>query len=429
MGIPKASVLLLLGLALRECFSFWTGHPSDFELWVRLGYAMNHGGNPYGVLPPVPGLSYADVFSANNTATIAYLPFWPILTGLIFALYSATGLQNRFLCYFMLKQPAILGDVALAYLLYRYVSVRKSSLAGRWALSFWLFVPFTVIISGIWGMFDSIAISFVAISLMSQRKLRRSLWAGLAVFAKSIPIIYAAPITLGKPARGKDVVALILAGALPVALSACTILVMGWPISTVGATIGSTVGKEGGSMSIWDAFFYFNYLGLPAPPSEISGALGYAWIPAIILLTLVALSRFRLETDHGLVQALLVCTFAFLIFKAQITEQYALYFFWLAVVDIALWHPERKRMLAAAVTVAMVYLVVNNYFLLRFLSPVYPGFINFEEAMYKQISPARYAINFLAGTAFTLLNVNYLLAVLRCPKGSTWFDKLNCLEC
>ena len=267
---------------------------------------MNHGGNPYGVLPPVPGLSYADVFSVNNTATIAYLPFWPILTGLIFALYSATGLQNRFLCYFMLKQPAIFGDVALAYLLYRYVSVRKSSLAGRWALSFWLFVPFTVIISGIWGMFDSIAISFVAISLMSQRKLGRSLWAGLAVFAKSIPIIYAAPITLNKPARGKDVVALILAGALPVALSACTILVMRWPISTVGATIGSTVGKEGGSMSIWDAFFYFNYLGLPAPPSEIASALGYAWIPAIIVLTLVALSRFRLETDHGLVQALLV---------------------------------------------------------------------------------------------------------------------------
>jgi len=265
-------------------------------------------------------------------------------------------------------------------------------------------------------MFDSIAISFVAISLMSQGKLRRSFWSGLAVFAKSIPIIYAAPMVLNKPARRKDAFALILTVAIPVVLSVATILVMRWPISIVGATIGSTVGKEGGSMSIWDALFYFNYLGLPTPPAQISGALGYAWIPALIVLTLVALSRFRVETDHGLVQALLVCTFAFLIFKAQITEQYALYFFWLAVIDNALWHPERKRILVAAVTVAMIYLVVNNYFLLRFLSPVYPGFINFEQTMYKQISPARYAINFAAGTAFTLLNLKYLLAVLRRPK-------------
>jgi hypothetical protein len=264
-------------------------------------------------------------------------------------------------------------------------------------------------------MFDSIAISFIVISLMSVGRYRRSLWNGLAIFAKSIPVIYAGPIALKRPTSAEGMVALITAYGFPAILSMAIYYVMGWPMSTVASTLGSAIGKGGGSMSIWDALSYFNYLGLPVPAPGIYVALGYLWIPALIAFTLFALCRFRTETDYGLVQALLVCTFAFLIFKAQITEQYALYFFSLAVIDIALWHPERKNILLVGMAVAMTYLVVNNFFLVRFLSPVYPGFVSFEEVMESQIGSVRYAINFLTGTAFTLLNVKYLIEVLRCP--------------
>jgi hypothetical protein len=166
-------------------------------------------------------------------------------------------------------------------------------------------------------------------------------------------------------------------------------------------------------MSIWDAFFYALYMGGPAWPAEVYSALGSVWIPAVIILTFTAVWKFRTETDYGLIQALLVCTLAFFIFKAQITEQYALYLFSIAAVDVALWHPERKRVLIATVIVAMIYLVVNNYFLVRFLSPVYPGFVNFEGAMNSLVGGLRYTVDFLAGTAFTCLNVKYLVEVFR----------------
>src|SRR5206468_12504221 len=39
--------LLLLGLLVREAFSFWTGHPYDFELWIRNGYFVSQGATPY----------------------------------------------------------------------------------------------------------------------------------------------------------------------------------------------------------------------------------------------------------------------------------------------------------------------------------------------------------------------------------------------
>ena len=118
------ATMLLLGLLVREVFSFWTGHPFDFELWVRLGYAMVYGGNPYMPLAPVSGLSFANIYSSEASATIAYLPFWPLITGLLYTVYSAVGFGNSFAYYFLLKQPVIAGDIILAYLLYSYISSR-----------------------------------------------------------------------------------------------------------------------------------------------------------------------------------------------------------------------------------------------------------------------------------------------------------------
>jgi hypothetical protein len=382
---------------------------------------MSHGGDPYGLLPPVPGLSFANVFSIDNTPTIAYLPFWPLITGLMYLIYSIVRLNNRFVYYFLLKQPAIFGDVGLAYLLYSYVSSRRLGDDGFWVLSFWLFSPFTIIISGIWGMFDSIAISFLMISAASIGQFRRSFWTGLSIFAKSVPIIYAAPTTLMNGKKVKCLSALVAAIGLPATLSAATFMIMGWPFPIVSSTLASTAGKGGWSMSIWSVFSYFTYLGLlPAVPSAVYGTLGLLWIPALVIFTWIAMRRFRTETDYGLFQALIVCTLVFLIFKAQVTEQYALYLFALAAVDVAIWNPQRRCLLVATVVVAMIYLVINNYFLVRFLSPVYPGFVDFESAMDSLMGPARYAINFLTGTVFTVLNIRYLADVLNGrPNGRT----------
>src|SRR5208337_3535657 len=109
------------------------------------------------------------------------------------------------------------------YLLFSYISSRT----GRqgvpiWALYFWLFSPFTIIFSGIWGMFDSIAMSFIMISIMTTNYAKRSFWSGLGIFAKSLAIIYAIPITFGKTRNWWPVC---LAVALPILASVLTISV------------------------------------------------------------------------------------------------------------------------------------------------------------------------------------------------------------
>ncbi len=406
----RAAAALLSGLLIREAFSFWTGHPSDFELWVRLGYAMNHGGNPYGVLPPVPGLSFANIFSANNAATVAYLPFWPLATGLIFAVYSFGGLSNRFAYYFLLKQPEIIGDVALAYLLYSYIKGRKPH-ESIWVLLLWLFSPFSIIISGMWGMFDSLAMALILISIMSNGYAKRGLWTGLSIFAKSVPVIYAVPTTI-RQRHGS--VGLLIAVGMPTLFSIAIFLLMGWPISTASATLFSTVAKGGESMSVWDSFFYLNYLAILSPlPPNVYGILGLLWIPAVVVLTLFSFRMFDLKTDYGLIQSLLVATLAFLIFKARVTEQYAIYLFALAAVDVALWHPERKRVLLLMMGAVLVYLLSNNYLLTRLLAPINPNFIQIETGVNESFGLFRYTVNFLSGTIFTILNVKYLITMIK----------------
>jgi hypothetical protein len=372
---------------------------------------MSNGGNPYGVLGPVPGLSFAGVFSTLNAPTIAYLPFWPLVTGAMYAIYHQLGFSDRFVYYFLLKQPIIIGDVILAYLLYSYVSARVRSGSSMWVMMFWLLSPYTVVVSGIWGMFDSIAMAFIMISVMSTNSLKRAFWTGLGIFAKSIPLIYALPTTIRRPGKPWS---LILSIALPVLLSLGTFTALGWPIPTITATLASTASKGGESMSMWDLFFYLVYLRVIQPLTpNVYQVLGLVWIPALLLFTLLAIRRFEVETDYGLVQTLLVVTLAFLIFKARVTEQYAIYLLALSAIDVAIWNRGRKRILLVTMGVVLGYLLINNYFLVRFLAPVYPDFSQVESALFQMIGPVRYAVNFLLGSIFTALNVVYLIELFK----------------
>jgi hypothetical protein len=260
-------------------------------------------------------------------------------------------------------------------------------------------------------MFDSIAISLVMLSILSTSELKRVLSTGLAIFVKSIPVIYAAPVTMK---RLRDLPAAFASIGLAGVLSLTTVLVMRLPLRIATTTLESTAFKGGWSMSAWDAVFYLNYLGLlPSPDSPIYRALGIIWVPVLIALTWVAFRRFGTHTDYALVQSLLVCTLAFLIFKARITEQYALYLFALGAVDVAIWNPSRRSTLIWSVLVALIYLFVNNYFLVRFLSPIYPGFVEFENSMNDAVGPLRYAITLVTGVAFTCLNIRYLVTLLK----------------
>ncbi|HVB95942.1 MAG TPA: hypothetical protein VND41_05000 [Nitrososphaerales archaeon] len=411
----RVRTILIIGFAIREAFSFWTGHPFDFEIWVRTGYWVVRGLSPYAPLPFAPGVSFANDFGNGNNAAIGYLPFWPLLLGAIYGLYSVVGSGNPLVYYFLLKQPVILADVALGFLLFGYVKRQRPDLAPK-VLNLWLFSPITIIVSAIWGTFDSMAMLFVMMALLAPAGRARSAWDGIATFVKSIPVIYVLPLSYSRKDRWVN---LAVALGIPVLSTVVIVFLAGWPVTgqhyTVLSTLENTLQVYGYPLSLWGTWVFLNNLNVLSA-STFQGVLSwgvYLWIPAVVVASLAARRWFGFGTDRSVVQSLLVVTLTFLLARGQVNEQYSIYLLALLLIDATLWNPERVRLFYAVSLVIVAAILTNNVLLIRFLSPVYPGALQFEANLIVSSGQLRNVLLYLEGLAFSGLNIWYLAALIK----------------
>jgi hypothetical protein len=377
---------------------------------VRTGYWVTHGVSPYSNMGLAPGVSFANDFGYSFGAAIGYLPFWPIVAGGLYKFYVLIGSPSRFVYYFLLKQPVIIADVLVAYLLYRYAERRGSDKAS-FVLKVWLFSPFNIIVSAIWGMFDSIAVLFVLFALTARPGAYRGVWAGLATFAKSIPIIFAIPLSWG-PNKVRN---LALAVGIPTVASLAIVWLMGWPFSAFGTTMQSTLPTGRQSLSAWEVIFYLNSIGW-IPNSGLNFYYqwgGYVWIVAVAIATVLAYRWFGFDTERGVIQSMLLVTATFLVLRGQVNEQYALYLYALALIDVALWSPQRTRLLFASIAAVLLYHVTNDLLLIRYVAPVYPHVLTIEANLISAINPERNFLLFFWAMVFWLLNVYFFVVLYR----------------
>jgi len=366
--------------------------------------------SPYADMPLAPGVSFANDYGYGFGAAIGYLPFWPILLGALYEAYAFLGSPSPFVYYWLLKQPIIICDVLLAYFLYRYVD-RRGSDKGRLVLKAWLFSPYNIILSGIWGMFDAIPMLFVVFALTARPGAHRGMWAGLATFAKSIPVIYTIPLARGpKPFR-----TLAIALGIPVVASLAIIWLTGWSFSVFGATMQSTLGVTRLSLSLWEVPFYLNYIGV-IPNSALNYLFpwaGYIWVVAVAIATVLAYRWFGFNTERGMVQSLILITLTFLLLRGVVNEQYALYLFALALIDIAMWSPQRRNIFLASLAAVLAFHLTNDLLLIRYLAPVLPQALTIEAGLIDKINPERNALLFLEGMAFWAINLYYFYSLYK----------------
>ncbi len=411
----RVRTALVLGIAVREVFSFWTGHPFDFEIWVRAGYWVARGLSPYAPLPPAPGLSFANDFGNGANPAIGYLPFWPLLLAAIYELFSLVGGGNRFVYYFMLKQPIIFADVLLAFLLFVYVKRRNPDMAPK-VLALWLFSPFTIIVSAIWGIFDSMAMLFVMLALLAPGRTARSVWEGIGTFVKSIPVLFIIPLSFSREKGWRN---LAIALGIPLLSTVVVVLLAGWPVVgqryTVPTTLANTLHVYGFPLSLWGTWVYLNTLSVVSNSTfqSVFSWGGYLWIPACVIASLLARRWFGFGTDRGVIHSMLVVFLTFLLVRGQVNEQYAIYLLALLLIDAALWSPKRMRLFYAVSVVIIAATVTNNLLLIRFLSPVYPGALQLEASMIDATGQLRNVLLYLEGLAFCGLNVWYLAALIK----------------
>jgi hypothetical protein len=165
---------------------------------------------------------------------------------------------------------------------------------------------------------------------------------------------------------------------------------------------------------LWEVIYYLGYVG--AVPASALGFLswaGYLWIAAVLVATVIAYRWFGFETERGIVQSLILITLTFLLLRGQVNEQYALYLYALALVDVAMWNPKRLRLFLASVAAILMFHVSNDVLFIRYLAPIYPQALTLEAGIIRAIDPERSALLFLEAMAFWMVNVYYLYSLAK----------------
>ena len=408
--------MLALCILIREIFSFWTGHPWDFEVWVRVGYYVANGVNPYTLLDPMPGLSFSGY---STMPSIGYPPLWAFICASMYKLYASMGYPSRFIYYFLLKQPAIFGDALTAYSLHKFISRFGGGERALYAIKFWAFCPFTILISSIWGMFDGFAVGLVLSSLLLLSSSGRWKWSsfllGLSVFLKLLPAIYIPILALFKDLRRRSSFAS-LSISIPLLLSILPFAIYGWDLSGFFNCVSSQATKYPGLMTFWSLLEYIQYSTLGATSAfKLSlSLLSLIWAPTLSVFYLTALRSPRFNLKE-LIQALLITTCLLLLTRLVIPEQFAIYPMALALIDACLWHPRRLNALHAIWILASIYAVINNTLLIRFLSPVSIEAFNLDIAINNNLPTAqiRYLLMHASATIYSIVILRYFLKVWR----------------
>ncbi|MDA4111091.1 MAG: hypothetical protein OK439_01025 [Thaumarchaeota archaeon] len=393
----------------------FTGHPFDLELWLRIGYYVSRGVDPYTITAPIPGLSFP---GAEFMTWIGYPPTWAFFQAGLYKIYSLSGIQDRFLYYALIKQPMIIADLLVGYLLFKIISDLKDGFSGRRAFLFWMLCPFTIVISSVWGMFDQIILVLVLGSVLLIEETQKSaLMEALGFLLKVIPLIYFFILAFVQSSRARiaNYLALSIGASIFFAL-APYLFFSKWSLGQLTSVGVEVTHKIGSSSNYWFILpFYTNHHTLPASVLDVLNIASYVWIPVIAIASIfcVICIRNRENMTQNLSLALLFVTLVFFLTKSVVNEQYVIYFLGFGLIDYyAVASRRRKKLFHAVWVSSFVFLIANNTYFARFLEPLSTRYLQLD-TMFENgsLGDIRLDIMLLSGLVFSAFSLAYLLSL------------------
>jgi hypothetical protein len=382
---------LLVGLVIRELIAPWTGHPFDFEIWVRLGVFLQSGGNPYSLLPYVPKLSFAPY---PLMTSISYPPLPAFIFAATYRLYELLGSPSPFVYYFLLKQPMVVSDLLVGVLLFKLISLKSDPAKARRVAVLWIAFPFGIIVSSMWGALDPIALALVLGALYFHARHRPYLSAvflGFGIYLKLMPLIFL-PLFLMETdvSLAKKGAYAAVALIIPIAGTLIPFATFGWGYSGLSSAVSYQASLPSfGGMGIFNALSFVS-----GPSTFLTQALSLVWIAGLLVAY-----AYVYRKKMGLVEGSLLTVLAFSILRPVMPEQWALYPIAFLLLADRQWDRVHAFALAA---VAMAFLLVNNVLLVRFFSPVSIAAFNWDQAVDNGsgFSEVRIALLFILSTFF-----------------------------
>ena len=438
LGLLKYfKILLALGLLTRFALSFWTGHPWDFEVFIRVGSNVANGGNLFQsknyyveglgqpIFPYVTGLGYP--------------PAWGLYAALAYKIYRFIPI-SPFLYYFMLKLAPILGDLAVTYMIFLLTLKSTHSIQkAMWNSLIFFLCPFVIFISSVWGMFDSLPTFFTLTSillLLSGRLYLSAFCLGLGIYVKIIPVIYL-PIQLlfiNKKAGIKEaIIYFLISCEVPFVLTLVPTILFRWEISQAFGTVISQSQPHpfapGDVLTYWNLSAFLRDLFRSSFVSEVLiqffsfPTVNYLWILGLIVSYFL---YYRIQNKPSdklaqtgnldlLLRGFSLTTICFLLTRTFVPEQYVLYLLpaiiMLPNVTLTCDYYYKRIWIAA-----LIFAFVNNYpFSFAYLINAKCWYTFNYLATTPPFSTLRYAARFAIATLFDFYLIKLLLRLVRRP--------------
>lgn len=165
---------LVIGFLLRSVVALFT-ETDDYRVWKTISYYLYYY-----------GLNIFDIYRGYGAVfNIVWVLDYPI-----YLFFSEFFKQSIFLERLVIKLPFIVSDVMIGVLIYSIMLRSGRNIAVK-ALLLWIFNPYTIWISSIWGMFDSLPTLFTLSSMIMMVKRRyflSGLFLAISVWLKLYPV-------------------------------------------------------------------------------------------------------------------------------------------------------------------------------------------------------------------------------------------------
>lgn len=332
---------------------------------MAVGNAVANGMTPYGQY------TLQNIFAATphqhlygTFPGIGYPPLWGLVSGGMYQISSFLAPNNLYAYVLALKIPVILGELALAVVVYNILRVQRNERIATATFLLFIFCPFVISVGTIWGMFDVIAMVFALLSayILTHNWKFSSIFLALSSTLKVFPVILAPlySILLYKSNKNvKHAMGFLLSSVgLTVLLTFLPMIVFSWPVSNmynaltyhIAATTPAYYGMASfpyGAASPFNVFALLSSLsGGDVQPPWISI---YAWIPACIAVyvllirarTTVAVKEIGVSTDFALTtQWSLLLLLTMFTTRVWVSEQNLIFLFTFFSLSVFLQYPQ-----------------------------------------------------------------------------------------
>ena len=316
----KRAIAVTISIIVQCLLGLFLGHHYDMGIFFTVGHGVSHGVSPYGIFPS------REIFKnpafLEQLPGIGYPPPWALYLGLVYlVLYNST--RSIFAYNLGIKLPSILSNVILAFLVERMAvqegAVRKYS---DKIFYFFLFNPFMIYVSAVWGQFDSfnILVTVLALNEVYSRRIKRSsVLLALSASLKILPFILF-PLFVMFVKRNcslRSSLEFIMTCAVSIAaFSYLPFVVFGWNPEIVFDNLGYHFNRAGG-------FTLFNIVELLYDQAVLPQGLellGFVWILALVLGYYI-LCRTSLNKRMDLVRWSSSLSFILLLTRSWVSEQ------------------------------------------------------------------------------------------------------------